>query len=61
MLFHFIPLSLLFWSLSIIVGAFCDKIWDNEKKYFVTGGEVERKVERKSKVKITVNDKVFYV
>lgn len=37
------------------------KIWDNEKKYFVTGGEIERKVERKSKVKITVNDKVFYV
>lgn len=37
------------------------KVWDDDKKYFVTGGEIEHKVERKSKVKITVNDKIFYI
>lgn len=36
-------------------------VWDDEKKSFVPSKVIERKVERRSKVKITVGDKTFEV
>jgi hypothetical protein len=36
-------------------------IWDNIKKRFALPKEWERKVDRKSKIKITIGVKTFYV